>query len=69
MKTLRKLYYKIFKTYSVLEERFVSWEEGDKMLRETDGCDEHERWVLSSKEDSNTTIGMVWLCRKQRIIK
>lgn len=64
---MKKLFFKIFKRYRILEEKFVTWEQGDKMLRETDGLNETERWQLSPKEDSNTVIGMVWLCRKERI--
>jgi hypothetical protein len=62
-----KLYYRIFKRYNVLETRFVSYSEGDRMIRETAGNPEGQRWVLADEEDENKTIGMVYLCRKVRI--
>ncbi len=63
---LKKLYYKIFKTYTVLETKFVSYKEADKMLLDTYGKPEGEKWVIAKEEDTNKTIGMVYLCRKVR---
>lgn len=65
---MKKIFYKIFKRYKVLETRFVTWEVGDKMIKETHDKPEPEKWVLAKEEDANTIIGMVYLCRKVRII-
>lgn len=65
---MKKLFYKIFKRYKVLETKFVTYDEGDKMLRETHDKSESEKWVLAKEEDTNQIIGMVYLCRKERII-
>jgi hypothetical protein len=67
MKKLRNLYYSIFKRYTVLETKFVTYQEGDKMIKETHDKPEKERWVLAKEEDTNRIIGMVYLCRKVRI--
>ena len=64
---LRKLYYKIVPTYKVLETKFVTYQEGDKMIRETHDKSEPDKWVLAKEEDTNRVFGMVYLCRKQRI--
>ena len=63
----KKLYYKIFPTYKVLETKLVTCPEGDTMIRETHGKPEAERWVLAKEEDFNLARGMVYLCRKVRI--
>lgn len=68
MKKLRKIYYKIFKHYTILETKFISYQEGDKMIRETHDKPEREKWVLAKEEDTNRVIGMVYLCRKERIV-
>jgi hypothetical protein len=65
---LKTIYYKFFQTYRVLETRFVSYAEGDKMIRETQDMPEPERWVLAKEEDENRVIGMVYLCRRIRIV-
>lgn len=67
IKKLKILYYKIFKHYKVLETKFVTYHEADKMIRETNNKPEEERWVLADEEDKNHIIGMVYLCRKVRI--
>ena len=64
---LKKIYYKIFKTYKVLETRCVTWNEGDKLIRTTYNKPENERWVLAKEEDMNNIIGTVYLCRKVRV--
>ena len=64
---LRKLYYRLFPTYQVLETKFVTYLEGDRMIRETHDKPEAEKWVLAKEEDTNTVIGWVYLCRKVRI--
>ena len=68
MKRLRKFYYRIFKTYNVLETKFVTYSEGDRMIKETNNKSEEEKWVLAKEEDTNKVIGMVYLCRKVQII-
>ena len=68
IKKLRKLYYKIFPHYKVLERKFVPYPEGDKMIRDTRSLPEPERWVLDTeKEDMNLFYGLVHLCRRKRI--
>lgn len=68
MKQLRKIYYKIFRNYTILETKFVPYGAGDKMIRETHDKPEREKWVLAKEEDTNRIIGMVYLCRKERIV-
>lgn len=63
----KRLYYRLFPTYNVLETKFVTYQEGDKMIRETHDKPEADRWVLAKEEDTNQIIGMVYLCRKVRI--
>ena len=65
---MKKLFYKIFKRYTVLETKLVSYQDGDKMIRETHDKSEAEKWVLAEEEDYNMTIGRVYLCRKVRIV-
>ena len=69
MKFLRRIYYKLNPTYRVLETKFVTYEEGDKMIRETHDKPESERWVLADDEGTNRIMGMVYLCRKIRIFE
>ena len=69
MKRLKKIYYKLFPHYRVLETRFVSYPEADKMIRLTEDSSESEKWVLAKEEDTNRIIGMVYLCRKIRIVE
>lgn len=67
MKKLRKLYYKIFPTYKVLELQFVPYSKADDMLLETRRNPDEQKWVLAKEEDENPIMGMVYLCRKIRI--
>lgn len=67
MRKLRKIYYKLFKHYEVLETKCVTYQEGDRMIRETHNKPEEERWVLAKEEDNNHIFGVVYLCRKVRI--
>lgn len=64
---LKKLYYLLFPTYVVLETKFVTYQEGDQMIKESADKPESERWVLAKEEDTNHVFGMVYLCRKIRI--
>jgi hypothetical protein len=66
---LKKIYYRLFKHYNVLETKFVTYAEGDQMIRDSEHKLESERWVLAKEEDDNFMIGWVWLCRKIRITK
>lgn len=63
----RKLYYKLFPHYKVLETRFITWEEGDQLLRESTDKTGAEEWVLAKEEDDNHVHGMIYLCRKEKI--
>ncbi len=68
MKFIKRTYYKLFITHKVLETKFVTYEEGDKILRETHDKPEEQKWVLAEEEDTNRIPGMVYLCRKVRIL-
>jgi len=68
MRKIKQFYYKIFPRYKVVETKFVTWDEGDKMIKETQNSPDNEKWVISEKEDENRIIGMVHLCRKERLI-
>ena len=65
---MKKLFYKLFKKYRVLETRFVTWQEGNRLIKESYDKSESERWVLAKEEDGNRIIGMVYLCRKERVL-
>jgi hypothetical protein len=67
--SMKKIFYKIFKRYKVLETKFVTYKEGDKMCRDTHDKPEEEKWVLAKEEDSNRIIGMVYLCRRVRLME
>lgn len=67
MNIFKKLYYSLVPTYEILEERFVSYTEADKLIRETNSLEESNKWVISKREDSNIHLGMLFLCRKVRI--
>jgi hypothetical protein len=65
---LRRLYYRICKRYRRLEYKFVSYDEGNKLIRQNAGKPDHEQWVLAlPEEDNNHLLGWVCLERKQRI--
>ena len=67
MNKLLKLYFKIFNPWIILETKFVTWDEGNTMIRDTQDKPDSSRWVLAKEEDYNRIIGMVYLCRKVRI--
>lgn len=67
MKLLRKLYFRIFTRYRRLECRFVSYAEGDKLIRANEGKPESECWVIAPEEDTNQIYGYVHLERRERI--
>jgi hypothetical protein len=55
--------------YRRLELKYVSWKEGDKMIRENAGKPESEQWVLAKEEDTNYNRWMVYLERREKIKK
>ena len=68
MKSLRKLFLKLFPRYRRLEFKACSYAEGDRLIRESVGKPESEQWVLAKEEDSNHAIGLVvMLERRERI--
>ena len=65
---LRRLYFRIFKHYRRLEIRAVSYSEGDRLIRQSEGKPESQQWVLAKEEDSNPLIGvLVYLERRERV--
>lgn len=62
---LRKLWFSVFKQYRRLEYRCVSYDEGDRLIRESAGKPESEQWVLAEEEDFNLHIGLA-LCLQRR---
>ena len=68
MKTLRRLFYRVFKRYRRLEICCVTWHEGDQLIRDSVGKPESEQWQIAREEDTNRVIGVVYLERKERIL-
>lgn len=66
---MKKLFYKIFKRYRRLELKLVMWPEADKMIKANKGKPASEQWVIAKEEDTNSSYGMVYLERKERITK
>lgn len=64
---LRKVFYKIFKRCRRLEIKFVTYAEGDRMIRASAGKPEEDQWVLAKEEDANKWYGLVYLERRVRI--
>ena len=71
---LRRLYFRLFKRYRRLEIRYVSYSEGDRLIRENVDGPEAEQWHIAKEEDDNPLIGMfphigssVYLERRERI--
>lgn len=70
MKTIKKLYFKLFKRYRRLEMKGFSYKEADALLRANTGKPESEQWHLAKEEDMNIFIGiMVFLERRERIVE
>lgn len=68
MKIIKRLFYKLFPRYVVLESRHVSYGQADAMIETTAGLDERERWIIdTSREDYNMPPTGVYLCRRARI--
>jgi hypothetical protein len=57
----------MFPTYRRIEMRCVSYREGDKLIRESVGKSESEKWHIAKEEDGNRVINKVYLERKERI--
>ena len=69
-KLLRKWYFKIFITYEILERTCVDYSTADKMVLNYKGKPSHEHWVIDTDfEDKNREFGIVYLCRKKRILE
>jgi len=66
---MKKLFYRLFKRYKRLDIKFVSYYEGDKMIKGSVGKHESEQWVLAKEEDHNRCYGWVYLERRERIWK
>ena len=65
---MRRLFYRFFKCYRRLEFKAVSYAEGDRLIRQSQGKPESEQWVLAKEEDSNRAFGLVvFLERRERI--
>lgn len=70
MKKLKKIYFKIFKRYEILERIHVSYQKGDRLIKESCEKEESEKWIIDTeREDKNKFIGVVFLCRKKRIVE
>ena len=68
MKTLRRLWLRLFPQYDSLETMCVSYHEADQMIRDSAGRPEEKQWVICSRlEDRNRVIGICWLERRRRI--
>ena len=61
MEKLIRLWYKIFPIYREYDLMFTTYDKADKLMREDDS------WKLSKKEDHNHVLGMVFICKKERI--
>jgi hypothetical protein len=66
---MKKLFYRLFKRYKILEKKFVPYAEADQLIKCSSGKPEDQRWVLAKEEDTNKCYGMVYLCRKERIFE
>lgn len=53
--------------YRRLELKFVDYATGDKMIRGNEGKPESEQWVIAKEEDTNYSIGWVYLERREKV--
>ena len=68
MNLLRRLFYRVFKCYRRITVGCFTYAEGDRLIRESMGKSERERWQLAiPEEDRNSVFGVVWLEQKERI--
>jgi hypothetical protein len=68
MKSLKRLFYRVFKCYRRLELRRVSWNEGNDLIRATHTLSESEQWRIAPEEDTNKEPFTVCLERRARIV-
>ena len=68
MKTLKKIYFKIFKKYRRTDFRACTWEEGDALLRANVGKPESEQWRIADEENGNRLMRIVYLERRVRVL-
>lgn len=67
-KRIRKIFFRYFKFYRILEVRDAPYSEANKLIRESVGKPESEKWdIYPPYEDNNHSLWFVWICRKQRI--
>lgn len=64
---LRRLYFKLFKTYERLELKTFTYTEADALLKKNEGKPEEDQWHIAIEEDTNYNYGIVFLERKKRI--
>lgn len=69
MKTLRKLYFLIFKRYQRLELTCLDWPQADALLKENAYKSHDDQWHIAEEEDHNQIYGTVFLERRRRIIE
>lgn len=67
MKTLRKIYYKLFPTFKRLELQCMRYDEADQLIKRNIGKAPEQQWDIAKEEDTNTVYGIVYLERKIRI--
>jgi len=69
VRTLKSLYYRIFKRYRRLELKLCTYAEADAILRKQGiPGNPDEGWRIAREEDSNRVIGIVYLERRERIL-
>jgi hypothetical protein len=67
-RALLRIYYKLFPTYLYHERVMVHYDKANRLLKATANLPEREQWVIDTEyEDLNKLIGMVHLCRRERI--
>jgi len=68
MKSLKRLYLKLFRHYNRLEFKFCNYDEADRLIRQNEGKPESDQWVLAPEEDNNHVYGWVYIERRERIL-
>lgn len=67
IKTIRRLYYRIFKCYLVTDRVLVPYADADRLLKLNEGQPEAFRWQIAPEEDHNKIPGYVHLQKRVRI--
>ena len=62
MSKIRRLYYRLFKTYRRVDFKILSWNDGDALLKGTDGSN----WRIA-KEDETLSWPFVALEKVERV--